>query len=337
VDLLELTRRRRDLLRAVRRFFDELDFVEVETPLLIPANAPEPHIDAVPVEVRLAPDGPEQRLYLRTSPELALKRLVAAGAERIYEIARVARDADHDAMHRIEFTLLEWYRAGATYQTLMDDCDGLLRSCTAALGAGPMVQGPAGACDLSLAAERLSVAEAFERHAGFDPSPYLGGDAQGLFRAATAVGIALPAGPAGEDPADFETVFFAAFLSAVEPHLGLGRPTILFEWPAPLAALARLGPGRPALGLRMELYAGGVELANGFDELVDPIEQRRRFQAAQAQRQAAGRDPYPAAEAFLTDLGKLPPTAGIALGLERLLMLLTDAPELASAGLPWGW
>ena len=336
MDLLAAQRHRRDLLRAVRGFFDQREFLEVETALMIPANAPEPHIQAVPVEIHPGAGQPARPLYLRTSPELALKRMLARGAERIYEIARVARDADHDAMHRIEFTLLEWYRAGAGYQALMDDCDGLLRACAEALGRGSEVRGPGGSCDLSAGAERLSVAEAFRRHGAVEVEPYLGGDAAGLTRALVDAGIPLP-WSAQDAPRSFEDVFFAAFISAIEPRLGQGRPTVLYEWPAPMAALARLAPQRPSVALRFELYAAGVELANGFDELTDAVEQRARFAAASAERTAAGLDPYPLDEDFLNDLEQIRPCAGIALGIERLLMLLCGEPALEAVALPFGW
>lgn len=332
--MLQSIAARQRLFSALRRFFDARGFVEVETPLLIAANAPEPHIDAVAVDVQTG--STQQRRYLRTSPELALKRLLAAGAERIYELGRVVRDDDHDPTHRVEFTLLEWYRAGAPHTALMDDCDQLLAGCCDAFELRAPVTGPTGSCDLRRPAERLSVAEAFARHAGVDVAPYLGGDAAGLAAALRGSGIVLP----GVDPvpatAEFERVFFAGFLSAVEPQLGLGRPTILDRWPAPLAALARLAPDDPRVALRFELYAAGHELANAFDELVDPVEQRQRFVRAQAARSAAGRDPYPLDEAFLAALAQMPPASGIALGCERLLMLLTRSRAIEQVALPFG-
>ncbi|MBN2358708.1 MAG: EF-P lysine aminoacylase GenX [Deltaproteobacteria bacterium] len=334
MDLLASILARQRLRSTLRRFFDDRGFIEVETPLLIAANAPEPHIDAIPVEFRAA--GSRQRRYLRTSPELALKRLLAAGAERIYEIGRAVRDDDSDAAHRVEFTLLEWYRARAPHRTLMDDCDQLLAACADAFELRAPAVGPAGACDLRAPAERLTVAEAFYLYAGVDATPFLGGDAAGLAAAARRAGIVLPGVPARPEAGQFEHVFFAAFLSAVEPHLGLGRPTILDRWPAPLGALARRAPDDARVALRFELYAAGHELANAFDELTDTDEQRRRFTSAQAERAAAGRDPYPLDESFLSELGRMPPACGIALGVERLLMLLTGCPEIGPVALPFG-
>ena len=198
------------------------------------------------------------------------------------------------------------------------------------------MRGPGGSCDLSAGAERLSVAEAFRRYGAVEVEPYLNGDAVGLARAVAAAGIPLP-WSIDDAPRSFEDVFFAAFISAIEPRLGQGRPTVLCEWPAPMAALARLSPQRPSVALRFELYAAGVELANAFDELTDPIEQRARFEAAAAERAAAGLDPYPIDEDFLSDLRELRPSTGIALGIERLLLLLCGAPTIDAVALPFGW
>jgi len=334
VDVLASIAARQRLRNALRRFFDARGFVEVETPLLIAANAPEPHIDAVAVDVGTG--SARQRRYLRTSPELALKRLLAAGADRIYELGRAVRDDDHDATHRVEFTLLEWYRANAPHRALMDDCDQLLAACCDAFALTGPVTGPAGSCDLRLPAERLSVADAFARHVGIDVTPFLGGDAIGLAASVRGAGILLPGVDLTPADADFERIFLASFLSAVEPHLGLNRPTILDRWPAPLCALARLAPDDPRVALRFELYAAGHELANAFDELVDPVEQRQRFVVAQAARAAAGRDPYPLDEDFLTALAQMPAASGIALGCERLLMLLTGCTAIEQVALPFG-
>ncbi len=335
MDVLQTVQRRCALQRALRAFFEQRGFVEAETPLLIPANAPEDHIDALSLEAQIGAE--QHQLYLRSSPELALKRLLAAGGRRVFELARVARDGEHDHDHRVEFTLLEWYRADCGYETLMSDCDELLAHCCQVLGIGPVVPGVHGPCDLARGCERLSVAEAFEQHAGIALLPMLPGDGAGLAAAAHRSGVALPPSLAHDPAPDFEELFFAVFLTAVEPKLGLARPTLLYEWPASMAALARRHPERPELALRFELYAGGLELANAFDELTDPVEQRQRFERSAAARRAAGRAPYPSPEAFLSDLGQMPPSAGIALGFERLLMLLHGDREIDPAGLPWGF
>ncbi|MFH1809138.1 MAG: EF-P lysine aminoacylase EpmA [Pseudomonadota bacterium] len=330
---LDAIRRRMALLRTVRDFFEARDFEEVETALLIEANAPEPHIDALAVDVRSGPA--TQRRYLRTSPELALKRLLGRGLERGFEIARVFRDDEQGPQHRVEFTLLEWYRSAEDYTVLMEDCDALLAQCCRSLGVGPRVPGLHAPCDLDAGCERLTMSEAFARHAHLDLVPYLDGDGRGLRDAAQQAGVCLV--PALRDDAapDFEAVFFSIFLSAVEPELGRARPTILYEWPAPLAALSRRKPSNPRVALRFELYAGGLELANAFDELTDPAEQTARFTQDRSARQLDARDPYPLPDAFLSDLVRVQPCCGIALGLERLLMLLHAESDLVDAAVPW--
>jgi lysyl-tRNA synthetase class 2 len=333
VNLLDRMRQRAALRRTLRAFFDARGFDELETPILIAANAPEPFLEALAVDVTQG--GHRQRGYLRTSPELAIKRLLAAGLQRGYEWARVFRDDEQGALHRVEFTLLEWYRAGAGYTALMDDCDALLEHCCRALGLGPVVTGPHGPCDLGQGCERLSMGEAFARHAGVELEHHLPDDGRGLRAAALRAGVSLPPAVRDDEDPSFESVFFPIFLSAVEPALGRARPTLLHEWPAPLGALARRKPGDPRLALRFELYAAGLELANAFDELTDPVEQAARFAEERAARQAAGRDPYPVPGEFLQDLARVPPSCGIALGVERLQALLHGQPDLEQAALPW--
>lgn len=325
-----ILKQRQKLHRAIREFFWERDFVEVETPVLIFSNAPELHIDALRVEVQT--DRGRQRRYLRTSPELALKRWLAAGASRIFELARVMRDGEHDSQHRVEFTLLEWYRANSDYQAIMDDCDALLHHCCCRFAIKDPVVGPHGRCDLAAAAERLTVAEAFEKYVGLDIRPYMAGDSAKLAAALKQTGCYVPS----DKTATFEDLFYSAFLSKIEPNLGVGRPTILYEWPAPMAALARPHPANPTVALRFELYAGGAELANAFDELTDAVVQQRRFEETAAARLLQNRDPYPLDHAFLQALPKMPASGGIALGFERLLMLLTGSTDISQVAISAG-
>lgn len=265
------------VLRGIRAFFAERGFLEVETPHRIPANAPEPHIDAVP----------SGEWYLHTSPELAMKRLLAAGYPRIFQICRCWREGERGKRHLPEFTMLEWYRAQADYRALMRDCEDLLT----ALGFAP---------DAARPWPRIAVDEAFRRWAGTTPE------------------AALDAGTFDE---------LVAF--GIEPALaGLGTPAFLVDYPAACAALARRKPGRAELAERFELYVGGLELANGFSELTDPEEQRARFEADREARRRTGRDPYPLPEPFLDDLARMPPAAGIALGVDRLVMLLAGAETI---------
>lgn len=274
------------VLEGIRAFFVGRGFLEVETPSRVPANAPEPHIDAVP-------SGP---WYLHTSPELCMKRLLAAGYGRVFQICRCFRAEERGRRHLPEFTLLEWYRAGADYRDLMEDCEALL-ACLA--GEGPLRR-DGRAVDLTPPWPRLPVSEAFARWVGSSPEAALARDA-----------------------------FDEAVALRVEPALAeLGTPVFLVDYPAACAGLARPKPGRPEAAERFELYAGGIELANGFSELVDAGEQRRRFEADRAARARAGKDPYPVPEPFLRDLEAAPPCAGIALGVDRLAMLLTGAASV---------
>jgi lysyl-tRNA synthetase class 2 len=268
------------ILQQVRAFFVGHGLLEVETPQRIPANAPELHIDAVDA------DG----WVLQTSPELAMKRLLAAGYPDLFQFCRVWRDDERGARHLPEFTLLEWYRRDADYLSLMADCEALLLHL---VPSGQLVWQEA-SIDLTPPWPRLSVAEAFRRHAGCSAE------------------AAMTSG-----------CFDEVLTAEVEPQLGNG-PLFLIDYPAPLAALARLKPGDPGVAERCELYIGGLELANGFSELTDPAEQRTRFVADEAARRAAGKLPRPLPEPYLAELVNLPSCAGIALGIDRLVMLLTD-------------
>lgn len=265
------------VLQGIRAFFVERGFLEVETPHRIPANAPEPQIDAVP----------SGEWYLHTSPELAMKRLLAAGYPRIFQVCRCWREGERGKRHLPEFTMLEWYRAGADYRALMEDCEELLPALGLDGGAGRPWP-------------RIAVAEAFRRWGDTTPEE------------------ALRAGTFDE---------LVAF--QVEPALAaLGTPAFLTDYPAECAALARQKTGNPAVAERFELYAGGLELANGFSELTDPEQQRARFEADRDARRRSGRDPYPVPEPFLRDLARTPPSAGIALGVDRLVMLLAGAETI---------
>ena len=273
------------ILQKVRAFFIGQGYLEVETPHRIPANAPEPHIDAVP----------SGNWALHTSPELAMKRLLAAGHEKIFQICRVWRDGELGQHHLPEFSLLEWYRSGIGYLELMAECKMLLMTLAPE---GKLVRSGR---EISLAGpwEDMTVAEAFSSYASMS-----------LARA-------------------LETGCFEEVLTAeVEPHLGIMRPTFLTEYPSALAALARIKPGEPRVAERFELYIDGLELANAFSELTDTLEQRERFAADEKRRRAAGKRAYPLPENFLNELSAMPEAAGIALGLDRLVMLLTGAERI---------
>ncbi len=273
------------IVQTIRAFFVGRGYLEVETPHRLPANAPEPHIDAVPT------DG----WFLQTSPELAMKRLLAAGYPRLFQVCRCWRQGERGRRHLPEYTMLEWYRAEADYTVLMEECEALLGSLAPE---GKIVCGGT-TVDLAPPWERLTVADAFARHGSLPLTD------------------ALAAGRFDEILA-FE----------IEPKLGRQKPTFLTEYPAELAALARKKPDNPAVAERFELYVAGMELANAFSELTDPAEQRERFKRDEAIRRAAGKPSYPSPEKFLRELEAMPPAAGIALGVDRLVMLLTGAASI---------
>jgi lysyl-tRNA synthetase class 2 len=315
---LALLEARGRALAAVRKFFAERDFLEVETPLLVPSPGLEIHLDAV-----AAGDG-----YLITSPEFQMKRLLAAGFERIYQVCKCFRAGEHGPHHASEFTMIEWYRGFAELDAIRSDTEQLVAAIVAAVGppvgqcGAPMAQVSGRAIDVTPPWPRLTVRDAMRRWAGVE----VRGDepAAALVAAVRAAGIDVADGTAWDD------AFFAAFLARVDPALAaLDRPVILEDWPVPLAALARPVPGDPRTALRFEAYIGGIELANAFGELTDPVEQRTRFLHDQAIRRARGRPVYPIDDKLIAALAEgLPPSAGIALGFDRLVMLATGAPVI---------
>jgi lysyl-tRNA synthetase class 2 len=279
------------ILRAIRQFFFDQAYLEVETPHRIPAPAPETHIKAPP----------SGDWFLHTSPELCMKRLLAAGHDRLFQICRCFRDGERGDRHLPEFTMLEWYRARADYTDLMDDCEGLITCAASAAGASEHITYQGRTIDLSLPWLRMSVAEAFRRYTD------------------TSVDTALA-----------QDRFDELVGCTIEPQLGHDKPVFLYDYPASLAALARIHPDNPGVAQRFELYMGGLELANAFTELTDPAEQRRRFEEERGRMQRGGGTVYPMPEPFLNDLAAMPPAAGIALGLDRLVMLLADADTIDS-------
>jgi lysyl-tRNA synthetase class 2 len=234
-----------------------------------------------------------------------MKKLLAAGETRIFQLARVFRNAERSATHHPEFTMLEWYRAGSDYTRLMDDCEALVRCALAAAGR-ERLEFRGATCDPRLPFERLSVAEAFAKHAGRDV-------------------FALEATGTDSD----EDAFFRVLLNEVEPKLGIGRPTLLYDWPIALGALARAKPGDPRVAERVELFVAGLELANGFSELTDAAEQRQRFERDVAEKARLYGERYPIDGDFLAALEHgLPASAGMALGFDRLVMCATGAERI---------
>jgi elongation factor P--(R)-beta-lysine ligase len=321
------------MLAAVRAFFASGGFIEVATPALQISPGLEPHLKAFATRLHEPGAGAAVPRYLHTSPEYAMKKLLAGGMEKIWQLAPVFRDGERSATHHPEFAMLEWYRVGATYRALMVDCENLLRAAQAAAtgGQGEGRQGQISwhgrSADARLPFERLAVADAFARYAGIDmlataPDP-LCPDFALLAAAAERIGIPPHQGD------DWEALYFRIFLERIEPRLGIGAPTILYDYPAAMAALSRRKPGDPRLCERFELYVCGLELANAFSELTDAGEQRTRFLADQAKKQALYGETYPIDADFLAALDHgLPDCAGIALGFDRLVMLCTGAERI---------
>jgi lysyl-tRNA synthetase class 2 len=299
---------RSQLYQLVREELGQRAYFEVETPCLLSAPGLEPHLTAFEASFRPEMPGLDRRkVYLQTSPEYAMKRLLAEGFGHVFQICKAFRNGEAAARHNPEFAMLEFYRSPGTAEDIRADLEALIQLAARELG-------PAVRVDLTQTFDRLTVREAFLR---IDLDLAKLRDGPSLLAAATAKGHRF-------DRAcrSFEDVFFQIFLNAIEPTLGVTRPTYLTEYPASMAALARLLPGDPPVADRFELYAGGMELANGFGELNDEPEQRRRLLAEQAQRRTAGRPVYPLDERFLAAVGKMPPSGGVAVGLDRLLMLL---------------
>lgn len=302
--------------RRLQDWFAARDFAEVETPALQVSPGLEPNLHAFGTSL-VAPDGSVSALYLHTSPEFAMKKLLAAGEPRLFQLARVFRNGERSDTHHPEFTMLEWYRAGADYTALMDDATDLLR----AAADGGVFRRAGLVCEPALKPERLTVAEAMQRHAGIAIEPGRE-DVSALRREAERIGVRATAGDSWHD------LFFRIFLERVEPQLGHPAPTFICDYPASMAALARRKPSDPRVAERVELYVCGVELANGFSELTDPAEQRRRFIADKAAREAMTGESYPVDEDFLAALGAMPAAAGMALGFDRLVMLATGANRI---------
>jgi elongation factor P--(R)-beta-lysine ligase len=309
---------------ALRAWFAANDFIEVETGALAVSPGNETHLHAFASSL-VAPHGGVSPLYLRTSPEFAAKKLLAAGERRIVEFARVFRNRERGALHAPEFTLVEWYRAAEPYTALMADCAAILKAAAQAAGTWHFSFRGRSA-DASATPKRLSVAEAFGCHAGIDLLATISsdgeGDRDGLARAAATAGIRIA------DDDDWGDIFSRVLVEKVEPKLGIGRATILDEYPALQAALARPSAKNPRVAERFELYVCGVELANGFAELNDAAEQRRRLEREMAEKARRYGERYPLDEDFLAALSHMPDASGIALGLDRLVMLATGASRI---------
>jgi len=277
------------MLQAIRGFFMGRDFLEVETPIRIPAPAPEVNIDAIPS------DG----WFLHTSPELCMKRLLAAGYPRIFQVTHCFRGEERGSRHMTEFTLLEWYESGIDYRRMMELCEEMVVSVARALGHEGDLTYRGRSVAIHTPWERLSVREAFNRHAS------------------TTMDQALE-----------QDRFDEIMVEEIEPAIGTKGPVFLYDYPAELGALARISPADPTVAERFELYMGGLELANAFSELTDAAEQRMRFEEEIRNRRASGRILYPMPDKFLEALPAMPASAGIALGIDRLAMIFADRESI---------
>jgi lysyl-tRNA synthetase class 2 len=309
---------------AIRAWLAARDFTEVDPAALQISPGNEAHLHGF-ATTAIGNDGQPRQMYLHTSPEFAMKKLLAAGETRIHAFAHVWRNRERGALHSPEFTMLEWYRVGEDYTVLMEDCAAFLGLAARAAGSDTFRFRDA-TCDPFAPPERLSLADAFQRHAGIDLLATLGPDGT---PSAPALAAGMDRAGIRHAPDDtWSDMLSRVLVEKVEPHLGHGRPTILDRYPVAEAALARPCPDDPRVAERFELYACGVELANGFGELTNPAEQRRRFAAEMDEKQRVYGERYPLDEDFLAALEQMPPASGIALGFDRLVMLATGAPRI---------
>jgi elongation factor P--(R)-beta-lysine ligase len=310
------------IMSSFRNWFRMHGFLEVETPALQISPGNETHLHAFATELH-SPGGVRAPLYLHTSPEFSCKKLLTAGEPKFFSFARVFRNRECGALHHPEFTMLEWYRADEPYESLMADCALLLSDAARAAGTQTL-RWRDRAADPFATPERLTVTDAFARFAKIDlmtTLPNAKPDLAKMITAAKTAGIRLA------DDDTWSDIFSRVLVEKIEPHLGVGAPTLLYEYPLPEAALARPASD-PRLAQRFELYACGVELANGFGELTDPAEQQRRFEAAMAEKQSRYGTRYPIDPDFIAALATMPDASGIALGFDRLVMLATGATSI---------
>jgi lysyl-tRNA synthetase class 2 len=311
--------------KALRAHFEADGFTEVECGALAVSPGNEAHLHAFATEL-ISTGGERRTLYLHTSPEFASKKLLAAGETKIFDFARVFRNRERTGTHAPEFTMLEWYRANETYESVMADCLNVVRIAADTTGL-KMFSHRMRECDPRAETERMTVSEAFEYHAGIDLVKTLSRSGEGDRNA-----LAYAAKRGGFDVAEDDTwadIFSKILVARVEPRLGINQPTVLYEYPRCEAALARASERDPRVAERFELYLCGVELANGFGELIDPFEQRRRFEIEMNEKERVYGERYPIDDDFLAALAHMPPSSGVALGFDRLVMLATGARNLS--------
>lgn len=281
--------RRATIIHAIRCFFLEHGYLEIETPYLIPAPAPEAHIDAIPAG----------KLYLHTSPELCMKRLLSAGYSKIFQIGKCFRQGERGENHLPEFTLIEWYRAGIDYWALMSECEDMILSIASELGLNLRLERLGQTISLQKPWHRIPVKDAFDRYASISMDEALAADK-----------------------------FDEVMVEEIECCLGTDKPVFIYDYPASLASLARLRSEDRSLSERFELYIGGYEIANAFSELTDADEQEKRFKEENKRRKSEGKNTYPMPTKFLNALAHMPNSAGIALGIDRLVMLFANTDRI---------
>jgi lysyl-tRNA synthetase class 2 len=309
------------IIKAIRQFFDAQNFMEVETPILQTSPTMDTHIHAFKTELKGVDLQVNSTPYLHTSPEFAMKKLMVGGIEKLYQICPVFRNAEGSKHHRPEFTMIEWYRAGADYIDIMKDCENLLKACAKAADIQEF-QYKEHKCNPFQDFERLSVSEAFERYAELDLTQYLN-DVEDFKEAVRDLGLHVADDDAWDD------LFFRVMDAKIEPHLGVERPTILYDYPISMACLSRPKQSDPRFAERFELYVCGIELANAFSELTDAKIQKTRFIEEMDAKERLYRERYPVDEDFIKALEfGYPESAGIALGIDRLVMLATGAENI---------
>ncbi|PJB72845.1 MAG: EF-P lysine aminoacylase GenX [Alphaproteobacteria bacterium CG_4_9_14_3_um_filter_47_13] len=313
---------RMGLIKAVRAYFDAQDFYEIETPILQVCPVMDTHIHAFASDILGVDLKKERTLYLHTSPEFAMKKLMVAGIDRLYQICHVFRNGEGSRLHSPEFTMIEWYRAPGGYEDIMEDCIGLLRFCAEKLGVKTFRHKDK-TCDPFKSWQKISVAEAFMHYADIDLTAFLE-DKEGFSRAIAAQGIRV-----AEDDR-WDDLFFRVMADKIEPFLGMEVPTIIYDYPASMASLSRRKPDAPRFAERFELYVCGIELANAFGELTDAVEQETRFHEEMAVKNTLYGEQYPIDEDFIHALKfGLPDSGGIALGIDRFAMLVSGAEDIA--------
>lgn len=309
MDRLEIIKKRAEIVRLIRAFFDTQEFVEVHTPRLVKFPGQEPYLDPMQVEVENEKKERSVR-FLITSPEFSCKKLLGEGMEKMYDLGPCFRNGEQfGGLHNPEFMMLEWYRLHADYNSLMDDIDGLLAYVCKGMEIPPL-----------RACERMTIAECFAK--------YCDASLEDLLDYDNMIEWLLGKGYEVGKSEQYEDLFYRLFLNEIEPHLGKDAPTIVYDYPAQMSALARLSANDVRYAERCELYINGIELANGFSELVDPFEQQRRFEHEQKLRASLGKDVYPVDQRFIEGLASIPSASGIALGVDRLIMILLGCDRI---------